>query len=479
MLVKGRDWMLMFNALEKYIEGSHYSGLDVNWSLPRNYLTFLLNICVLDVLHNIDKHLDGILNYIKNEDDRENVKNVLLYLSKNIDLTAGLFNNPPDEFKRFLETYVLNTGDLSTRDYYRYVAKYIPVYGVSFSPVEEYNVILYPTEDELNSLQIIKNALDDILEFLVEKFVKIDVARGIVEIIDKKYVVPLDGLVDIASRISMPDDLKREIFTEMVNVLKPELSKFGTVETHGFTLVLKLDNVVKKVKKEYRMEIEDFRLIIPFGKRFGKFFIDGELDVKVGNGKIHVDLDDIPVYSSTLCRVEKCRYLNSDLSSSTASQLSDIPQAVENKILTSLEFTSILYRIVKPLIETGRKHGFEFPSPSNMREIEVKKPSKDGKTESIVELNLTIYDRPVILGKVFAFYTSELRDDGYILYYRLKNDLSGYSVLKFEDTVVVERKFEYIPDMNFKTVFEEVEKTHKLVNNLYHKIYGTNKKNIH
>jgi len=471
-----------------YIWGNMLSGLANYTKIPKpeltrvdSYVEFLLNQEVLNVLHNIDLHLDNILNYVDPAYHKD-VREALIHLSKNIDKTVKLFNKLPEDVRLLLEADILNIRELTYGDILEYIVKYVPLYG-EYEDIKTgtiYNVALYPAKSEMDSVEprgsdIVINILN-VLDLLIRRFVKFDVKERIVWINDVRYNVPLTGFIDILRRHNLADQERKNIFIELARVLEPSLCRFGTINISKKGIIVKLEDIAREMREKQGVNIDKLSIRIePIRKSQMLIMVHPVIHLKIG-GKI-IKINSHEAFTEGLgkvCKFEKCNLIIPRYTFST-NQVSEIPELVEKEVAISIEIARITHKVLNTFASTSKKYGYKLIDYSYMH-LTFEKSIKGDNVKRTITLLFPEQNIPTISYRV-EINTAHLRDGGALLYRRLETELKDCDISRYEGTIIIEKEMYYVPNINLDDLFNTFEEIYYKAKDIEDKTYS-NKPNI-
>jgi len=456
-------WGHVLSALSRYTKVQPPTSYSV-----KEYMDFLLNEKVFNVLQNIDKHIEKILKHVSYENYRNDVKEVLLFLSRNIDKTREFIESPREDVKEILRGYVLRTKVLTTDEYFKYIVKYVPLFGEyrTDNSYLGYGVVMYPDEKELNSIEYDSAkgyySVDDALNYILKRHVSIDVKNRILRIAGTEYMIPLDGLIYISNNLELSDKERNEIFKEFVNTVKPALARFGSVSDGDSTIWVDLSSIAEEAYRKYNLEITRFEAKIDFpNKDDKKFGVTLNLRIKITNELFGFSSVDLPLFSKSICKIKNCEHPIDDYTFFKTTSISRIPYIIENGAESMIEAARIIKEMVEPLVIAAKKYGYDLEYDIMQGQVIVKKPDLKNNIYSYVGIEFKRDGVYVFLD--VEVLTGELHDKATLLSHRLETDFHDFSFYKYEGVVQLRKSFKYSDNINYDEILRMAEDTYSKV----------------
>jgi len=353
MIVSSDLWKSTIDALR------FYTNVDSN---------VLFSDKVIEVLHNIDKHLDGLLNQpsVKNS-QKARVKKLLLHLSENIDKTLNFIENPPKEIKMFLFNYLLyqlgiNQEEPKLDEYLvKEIMKVYPL-RVRAGKKKEYYMV-YPDENELAKLHN-PEVVD--LEFVLRKIllhnIQIDFEKRSVGIRGyDSLILPPKGFIRALMISGIQNDkILEEVYSDIVS----ELSKYGVVSVRDESPVtgkikVELDGIGRELSRKYGVEHVSFVMEVEINKEYDSAYIGYYVKLNLNGNEIYYQPDSywLEGLYSRICREEAC---TTPISFTKNEDISSLPTKISAYINIGYKVADYLVKTIKTYYDLTQKHGFRF-----------------------------------------------------------------------------------------------------------------------
>jgi len=289
MIIPERIWRDIINALRIYIKTDSDDVFSDKF---------------VEVLHNIDKHLDNILKQISYGDSyKSKIRKVLLYLSRNIDRTLNFLSNPPDEIKELVFDYLLNNIGITDEDpvtekiseyWKKELMKYMPLMIEKGKKKIPYRV-LYPDDNELNNIPTPdKYEVASALHYILTRNIQIDLEKGLVGIRGYQSIfLPPKGLMRVLSLINMENDkIVEEAYSELVS----ELLKYGTVKvsdasSEKATINVELTNISREISMRYGVEHLSIIMTVGVNKWKDVAVVESYISFRLNGKEVYYSLD--------------------------------------------------------------------------------------------------------------------------------------------------------------------------------------------
>jgi len=287
MIIPERVWRDIINALRIYIKTDSDDVFSDKF---------------VEVLHNIDQHLDNILKQLQYGDSyKSKIRKVLLHLSRNIDRTLNFLNNPPDEIRELVFDYLLYYVGITDEDpatekiseyWKKELMKYMPLM-IEMGKKKVPYCVLYPDDNELNSIPTPnKYEVASALHYILTRNIQVDLEKGVVGIRGYQSIfLPPKGFMRVLDLINIRNDkIVEEAYSELVS----ELSKYGRVKvSDALSDKAIIDVELTSIDKEISMKhgIEHLSIIMSVG-------INKWKDVAVIESYTSFKLNDKEVYYS-------------------------------------------------------------------------------------------------------------------------------------------------------------------------------------
>jgi len=460
VFVPESDWREMLSALASYtrlLDPSEYS--------VESYVDFLLNERVLNVLHNIDAHIEGILKYVRDE-YKDMVGKTLLHLSRNIDKLTGLFNNPPKDIRRILLNHIFYSY-INYNEDYKHIVKYIPLYGKyeTSSGNKIYGVLVYPDENMVKQIKYVidededESSLYESIKYLVGKLVKFDVENRSIKIGSEEYAVPLNGFVSLIANYKLTQSEHKRVINEIVNELKPELSRFGNIMVEESKITINLDNVAKEINEKHGLNIGGFTAKIKLSPGDNiRVTFDAYLEVK--GYRIYIPHTLIEEY----CKKGYCDNEYSGGSIFETDNIYMIPRIILKAAEYIVNTSKAIRELCEQFIEVGEKYGYIIFTNMTGTEIEASK-SEIKNIEKQVFLDLK--DRDLTVSVEVKSPSEKARIP---LYYRIQRELLRYEIHSESNYILLGSWFKYRDRGDIENAFKTSEEIGDKVKSIYNKI---------
>jgi len=462
MFILENEWKEMLSALASYTRLPDPTMYSIE-SYVESYVDFLLNEKVLNVLHNIDAHIDEILKHVRS--GRINmIKKALLHLSRNIDKLTGLFNNPPEDIRRILLNYIFYSY-INYNEDYKHIVKYIPLYGKyeTHSGNKIYGALIYPDVKTVERFKYVidedENTHYESIKYLVEKLVKFDVENRSVKIGSEEYAVPLNGFVSFISSYKLSQSEQVKIINEIANELKPELSRFGNIMVKDSKIMVNLDNVVKEINEKHGLNISDFtaKIEISPGDNIRVTF-DAYLEVK--GYRVHIPHRLIEEY----CGKGYCDHEYSGISFFETDNIYRIPRIILKTAEYIVNTSKAIRELCEQFIEVGEKHGYIIFTNITGTKISASK-SENKNIEK--EVTLDLKDRDLTIS---VMVKSPSEKATLPLYYRIQKDLRQYDIQKDSEHILLSSWLKYRDITDIENAFKTSEEIGDKVKSIYEKV---------
>jgi len=279
-------WMRVVDGLVSYVNEIDNSGKR-RLSENDDVWKILFDERTLSVLRDIDNHIDGIVEKIRDNKYRDSARKVLLYIAENIDKSLRFLDNPPEWFKRwsfdemlseFADNWRLVMFNPSSVELMELI-KHVPM------PVEavirnksHYGVLLYPSDRELSRIEISRMETYKLMhDFVIPRYVMIT-PDGSASIYGYEIYLPRYGLFKLLSRSMGVDDAFEVVYRDIVDRLR-EYGKVVVFKSYSIGDVevdIDLDNSVVGTASKYNVkayvefvDLKNYEGVISFTARYG------------------------------------------------------------------------------------------------------------------------------------------------------------------------------------------------------------------
>jgi len=463
MIVEPIVWYDIYGALIRYTNKTG-SMIDVLTSKE-----------VLDILHNIDEHLDKIQIYSPNEDK------VLRHISKNIGKTVKFMANPPMWFRRYLFNYLLykigayKEMPIMAKDELVEFVKVFPVEAL----IEErgnrvYYYLVYPNDEEIEKMiELDTYEFDKLMFSILHRYLTIDYKKRSIGISNyANIILPSSQFLSALTALGMRND---NVVNNVISNITAELSKYGTVSVSNdlpkaINISVELGNIDKEIMRKYNIEVEKLRMLININGETGSIAtgIYGNLKSKDMNDIFDISLmsDDIFKIYKSKCKTEMCSTPNLPL------KLDNIDDFYENLPTYMKMIGETIDFIAKSIVsyhETGTKYGYSSQSISELK-----------KTDKYTSINIifSLYDAENKTNHPYSKYTIEIHGEPYVIkYLRMKlptvlNSNEKITEVK-RDYVKINGYVNFDDAPQFSPVFERIENLVSTINSFANEVINT------
>jgi len=430
---------------------------------------------VLDILHNIDEHLDKIQLYYPNEDK------VLRHISKNIGKTVKFMANPPMWFRRYLFNYLLykigayKEMPIMAKDELVEFVKVFPVEAL----IEErgnrvYYYLVYPNDEEIEKMvELSSYEFDKLMLSILRRYLTIDYKKRSIGISNyANIILPSSQFLSALTALGMRND---NVVNNIISNITTELLKYGTVSVSNdlpkaINISVELMNIGKEIEekvRKYNIEIEKLRMFININGETWSITtsIDGDLKSKDTNDIFDISLssDDIFKIYKSKCKTEMCSTPNLPL------KLDNMDDFYENLPTYMKIIGETLDFIVKGIVsyhETGTKYGYSLQSISKLK-----------KTDKYATINIifSLYDTENKTNHPYSEYTIEIHGEPYVIkYLRMKLPTVLNSNEKITEVkryyVKINGYVNFDDGLQFSPVFERIESLVSIINSFANEV---------
>jgi len=462
MKVSPMIWGAVINALMLYTDTHGRTDVEV-----------LTSEKVVDVLHNIDEHINNILETGKiSRSKRSEVKKVLQYLSSNIDRTVSFVNNPPDWLKKFFVQDLLHrVGVVEVepdirelgRDKIIELVKVLPVEVVIKNENKEVvdgYYLIYPDDEELKNISNISfNELRETLRGIYSRSLVIDRENKSIRLFGDTIFFSPDGFLTAISSLGLID---LKLIEEVVSNITSELSKYGKVTidselAHKSKIKVELTSLAEEIGKKHGVAFKYLTMIIEFDNRTknGEVRFSGQYRIGDDSFGFFLEEDELKRAYIAKCKVESCTVPEIKLK---FNNLDELAENIRTYIDLARDAVDFIIRTTKLYYESAQKHGFivSHAITDSVRTEKNGKHAYSGVEFSPYHFNVTVHGLDVK-------YEISVRSKPHIIKHlkqALPSILNDNEETKppsfYDDRIEIIGNVKLGKDLNFDSVFERV-----------------------
>jgi len=391
MIIEPDMWYKVRTALQDYLN-------ETFDSTKPEILDAILNDRVLDILHNIDKHIDGIAEKTY-KSYRSSVKKILRYIAENIDKTVELVNNPPDWAKKEIVNYfvyrIIGFYPDHTIDYLKLkdFMKYLPIIThVTYNNESDRYAVIYPSDEELNNIELEYETLRDIedaIEYVISRKLEINIRNRKVKLYDFEATLPISGIIHIADKLKLQSD--NLYFEEVKRYLSESLNGAEIKAVNENVITLDLKSMIEEIRNKYKIDIEELYADVNIGyfRPSGSVEFHGVVKIDDKSYKFRVKGIDVGKFEYTFnLRSSVERVFN-------FTDIFKLHTIFGNYVEKLAEFLKLVEQQYSLFKSSAVKHGFTVYIPNdNLTQIKAYKRGKYTETEIIYPISLT--DDPIL-----------------------------------------------------------------------------------
>jgi len=458
-------WYKVRTALQEYLN-------ETFDTTKPEILDAILNDKVLDVLHNIDKHIDGIAEKTY-KSYRSSVKKILRYIAENIDKTVELVNNPPDWAKKEIVNYfvyrIIGFYPDHTIDYLKLkdFMKYLPIIThVTYNNESDRYAVIYPSDEELNNIVLEYETLRDIedaIEYVISRKLEIDIRNRKIKLYDFEATLPISGIIHIADKLKLQSD--NLYFEEIKRYLSESLRGAEIKAVNENVITLDLKPMIEEIRNKYKIDIEELYADVNIGyfRPSGSVEFHGVVKIDGKSYKFRVKGIDVGKFEYTFnLRSSVERVFN-------FTDIFKLHTIFGNYVEKLAEFLKLVEQQYNLFKSSAVKHGFTVYIPNdNLTQIKAYKRGKYTETEIIYPVSFA--DDPIL-------YNSNI-DIEYEVKVELGKKLDPYQVSiiskkigktveRTKTGIVVRQYIGLHKDIDYDKMFNEINSLIPMVEKLY------------
>jgi len=471
MKVPPMTWGAVINALKLYTDTHAQSDVEV-----------LTSEKVVDVLHNIDEHINNILETGKiSKSKRSEVKKILQHLSSNIDKTVSFVNNPPDWLKKFfVQDLLYRIGVVEVEPDIRELGKDKIIELVKVLPVsvviknENKEVVdayylIYPDAEELKDISNISfRELGETLRRIYSRRLVIDHESKSIKLFEDTIFFSPDGFLTVISSLGLID---LKLIEEVVSNITSELSKYGKVTVdselaHKSKIKAELTSLAEEMGKKHGVEFEYLIMIIEIDNRTksGEVRFSGKYRIDDNSFGFLLEENELKRAHIAKCKVESCTVPEIKLKFNNLDELADNIRSYIDLARDGIDF---IIRTTKLYYESAKKHGFTV-SHAITNNIQTKKDGKHAYSDvefSPCQFNVTVHGLDVK-------YEVSVRSKPHIIKYlkhalpSILNDNEEAKPSFYDNLIEIIGNVKIGKDLNFDSVFERVNTLLSTIDNI-------------
>jgi len=457
VFISRKDWSTLLSVLAKYNNKPEPNSYSIE-----EYVEFLFDNA--NTIRTIEEHIDDVLKQVDTSKG-DTIREALIHLSRNIDKTVSFFNNPPNGIKELFKKYLFYNY-LHSNEFLSIVLKYVPLldlYG------DKYGVVLYPSEKEIElyTPAISGNNLLSTLDYLLQKMIKINVRDKTIRIGDEEVSADIETFISLLThrKIKLTKEEKEQIISEATKILQRELASLGRVEITPLSVIVHLDNMIKKAKTRYNLNIEEFKAIIIFPTGYEHWYnlldkdpfrIDLRLSMKISKTSIFLFSWEFKTYYNN-CGSEDIKFIvyNSFLKTT---DLSKIPDIIEKATDPFIEIAKVIYDKTYPFVASSEKYGHQFHSLYDW-ELKLYKPESH-IFDTIVSFKFC--DNPKIAIRI-DFHEETIGNKIEALKKILSEELPDFQIQDDIYSLFIKKEFVPTPEPHFDDIFRLAEEIHNKI----------------
>ena len=456
-------------------------GADANWWIKDAYRLVLDDgIYHAIYMFDPDKHRNLVEKVPKTH--RSKVLKAVELLKKNINRTRDLLiNNPPDWVKnavlitflsRFMKVSVSPILEAHRRELLETVPGDASSYNVKYKGKEFSGLILFPTQKELENLQIedISSMYEYVFEKLVERVIEFLPEKQSVKLYDYVLYYPRDMYYEVLKAFGQYDTIVEMVKSDMGEVLD-ELKQIGEVQLSHDSITVKVDpETVERINRKYGLDIESITVHFKYdpSARRGS---EGRVIVKTATGTFHISKP----YKTCLTR--NCENENLEFKFEDYGVL---PLITHRMIDRAVEIVAFTKNIEKNFIVAGSKRGYKH-TVFNIRYVDAYSDTTE------FGLYKKVGDKYSVTVKLHINHNTGRMTSSYSIIVGTRRKVPESVINEFKFRIIVEgvnREFKMEirrdyweikgmniavqPDLsNIDTVFSEAEKVAEIASTIY------------